>query len=402
MDGGLPLEASMDDSTRAADLAQPSSEPHEGWLEKQRGGHNTDKVRHMVSALLQGWQWRYCLLMRPVLTYYASEEDVIQGKISGTVVVAHSTCERVDERKFVVHTASRKLTLRAPSSVEADAWCACFTATDKLTKRFEEAQRGGRIGGSTPSWEDIPSMAGNTIGEHRPDETWAAQQQPPPPAEVDDTDPSPSDNDDNGGGDEDSELNRWQWRKLQMYTQPESLYELLRAPSAMPAPVKLLKWSFLSERANLILSAGDDQDARRRLALPRRQDLEATHPEAFYTVAEVMSLKRGNNQFAGGPLSIVSVSHVWETAEHPDPFGHTLCRLVAAIRHSQATIVGTHNVKLPEELAIFFDVRAQKHRASNRVPAYREPYREPRYHSLSTISLARCCLAVGVVASAWR
>ena len=146
------------------------------------------------------------------------------------------------------------------------------------------------------------------------------------------------------------------------YAEPDSLYNETMArcsPERSLPHVRLLRWSFLDARATAI-EAAEHQDARRELALPRRQELEATSPEAFYSAMEVRALPRGGNRaFTGGPLCIVAVSHTWETPEHPDPTGRTLVRLARAVRRAQNELVGLHSSRLPRELAIFFDVNAR-------------------------------------------
>lgn len=83
--------------------------------------------------------------------------------------------------------------------------------------------------------------------------------------------------------------------------------------------------------------------------LPRRQELESQYPEAImpldelqaqhrnfrYTSQEATSTAAGvahtSNAWADGAnsLPVLTVSHVWETASHPDPEGRTL-RIIAA------------------------------------------------------------------------
>ena len=74
------------------------------------------------------------------------------------------------------------------------------------------------------------------------------------------------------------------------------------------APVHLLKLSWLEARAAQ-LRAAPNEAARRALALPRRQDLEAMHPEAFLSPEEMRALPTGYN---GDPdLRLIAISHGW-------------------------------------------------------------------------------------------
>ena len=75
------------------------------------------------------------------------------------------------------------------------------------------------------------------------------------------------------------------------------------------APVHLLKLSWLEARAAQ-LRAAPNEAARRALALPRRQDLEAMHPEAFLSPEEMRALPRG---FFGdeNTLRLIAISHGW-------------------------------------------------------------------------------------------
>jgi len=142
-----------------------------------------------------------------------------------------------------------------------------------------------------------------------------------------------------------------------MYKAPETIWEELDVRDGLVLPpVRLLKSSWLIARAEKVKAASSVAE-RRALALPRRQELEARHPEAFYTCEEVKALKRGSD-LAGKPLSVLSVSHCWESAEHPDPQGTTLVKLCDAMRHAMTTAVTNGDYtweKLPGELAVFFD-----------------------------------------------
>ena len=78
------------------------------------------------------------------------------------------------------------------------------------------------------------------------------------------------------------------------YTSEESIFEALmpRGDGGI-APVKLLKTKWIKERAAKIKAATTD-DERRKLRLPRRQDLERDEPEAFMSVERLKELPRGH------------------------------------------------------------------------------------------------------------
>ena len=145
---------------------------------------------------------------------------------------------------------------------------------------------------------------------------------------------------------------------LPNFTDPQSIYDELRPRDGLKVPpVRLLRWSWVKERAAMISACSTDKE-RELLAIPRRQELEATIPEAFYTAEEVEGLARNRD---GGQMAIVSVSHAWEHPKHPDPRAHTLEALAAAIIRAQTQPVqyiaawGSATAKrLPSEMAIFF------------------------------------------------
>ena len=78
------------------------------------------------------------------------------------------------------------------------------------------------------------------------------------------------------------------------YTSEESIFEALmpRGDGGI-APVKLLKTEWIKKRAAKLKAATTD-DERRKLRLPRRQDLERDEPEAFMSVERLKELKRGD------------------------------------------------------------------------------------------------------------
>ena len=77
------------------------------------------------------------------------------------------------------------------------------------------------------------------------------------------------------------------------YTSEESIFEALmpRGDGGI-APVKLLKTEWIKKRAAKLKAATTD-DERRKLRLPRRQDLE-DEPEAFMSVERLKELPRGH------------------------------------------------------------------------------------------------------------
>ena len=147
---------------------------------------------------------------------------------------------------------------------------------------------------------------------------------------------------------------------IEDYRDPESIYaQLLPRGGLEHPPVKLLKWEWMEQRADRLRSATTDEE-RRALALPRRQDLERDEPDAFYSAEEVRELETNDRQSIGfTQLSIVSVSHAWETSVHPDPRGANLLLLVDAIKRAQTTkektARGDEAKLLPSSLAVFFD-----------------------------------------------
>lgn len=152
---------------------------------------------------------------------------------------------------------------------------------------------------------------------------------------------------------------------LEFFSSPQSIYDELRPRDSLDQPpVLLLRSSWLLARADQ-LRACKTAEERCRLALPRRQDLLATAPAAFYSVEEVEGLAK--NTFKYRPwstaimrqMAVVSVSHAWSTAAHPDPEGHTVVALADIIRKAQTkpvrTTDGTEQLLLPADLAVFFD-----------------------------------------------
>ena len=124
------------------------------------------------------------------------------------------------------------------------------------------------------------------------------------------------------------------------YFEAERMYSLLREGSdGSPAPVRLLKLSYLLEQARL------------RAVLKRRQEL----PEkAFLSEDEVRKLPRGHvgracetcgclmteDLRADKPLRIISISHGWLTPEHPDPDGEQLRRFAKQVERERQCCPG--------------------------------------------------------------
>ena len=127
------------------------------------------------------------------------------------------------------------------------------------------------------------------------------------------------------------------------------------------AKVKLLRSEWLVARAQKLREAKTDAQ-RAALALPRRQDLEQSDPNAFYTPEEVEMLPRGNEYGSARTrhlLHVVCVSYAWETPTHPDPLGHVILHLADQLQRAQNITIkdarGNDYRKLPERLGIFFD-----------------------------------------------
>ena len=152
----------------------------------------------------------------------------------------------------------------------------------------------------------------------------------------------------------------------QRYSKPLAIFSQLQERDDLGglAPVRLLRVSWLLARADQAKQCRTSAE-RAAYALPRRQDLERLHPEAFYAASEVAEMAmQGAKASHYGPrqtaqLRIVSVSHCWERPNHPDPECRTLIELARAIRlaqtHRQVTYHGSRMQPLPEELAVFFD-----------------------------------------------
>ena len=137
------------------------------------------------------------------------------------------------------------------------------------------------------------------------------------------------------------------------YTSEESIFEaLMPLGDGGIAPVKLLKTEWIKKRAAKIKAATTD-DERRKLRLPRRQDLERDEPEAFMSVERLKELKRGE-KVGGSKLAAAASSYCWLTPAHPDPLGEQLVSLAEAIEKAEQEKNEYHD-GFPSEAAIFID-----------------------------------------------
>ena len=118
----------------------------------------------------------------------------------------------------------------------------------------------------------------------------------------------------------------------EFYIAPDSIYTLLEpAAEGKPAPVRLLDSEWVLRRADALAAATTDAE-RERLALPRRQELERLHPEAYLGAEALRALP---TESVTGALPVGAVSHAWLEVSHPDPRGEQLVRLAALIRKAQ-------------------------------------------------------------------
>ena len=121
------------------------------------------------------------------------------------------------------------------------------------------------------------------------------------------------------------------------YEETTSLFKLMKPPNAGPdalAPVVLLSGKWLLKRAAELRAVSREE--RFEMKLPRRQDLERDHPEAFLggdpskCPQTLEDLPRGP-PVINNPLPVISVSHCWHSKAHPDPYGDNLLALADAI-----------------------------------------------------------------------
>ncbi len=139
------------------------------------------------------------------------------------------------------------------------------------------------------------------------------------------------------------------------YTSEVSIFQAL-----MPlgvggiAPVKLLSSKWIKNRAAKLKAAKTD-DERRKLRLPRRQDLERDEPEAFMSVERLKELPRKHGTYKNiERLQAAASSYCWLTPAHPDPLGEQLVSLAEAIEKAEQDKGGFHD-GFPSEAAIFVD-----------------------------------------------
>lgn len=132
------------------------------------------------------------------------------------------------------------------------------------------------------------------------------------------------------------------------YTTPETLFHMMGHGVDMVPPVRVLDGDWLCARAEELRQCATLEE-RRALALPRRQELFALHPEAYMSVSCLASLPRGDPRI-GNPLPLIVISHMWRGDTHPDPEGDTLLAMADAFNHQRA------NGRFPEgPFAVFFD-----------------------------------------------
>jgi hypothetical protein len=132
------------------------------------------------------------------------------------------------------------------------------------------------------------------------------------------------------------------------FAKPDVLFRMMGHGEDVLPPVRLLDGEWLRVRAAKIRAATTVEE-RRRLALPRRQDLYAAEPEAYISVEHLALLPRGDTKI-GTPLPVVVVSHMWRGPDHPDPEGDNLLALVDAFEQQEA------QQRFPSEgFAVFID-----------------------------------------------
>lgn len=152
-------------------------------------------------------------------------------------------------------------------------------------------------------------------------------------------------------------------KPFEYYIQFETIFEALERKVAGLHPVRLLRGSWLLNRAAMI-EAADTPAGKAALALPRRQDLEQQHPEAFISVEEVKRLPLSKRGCPGSSqnLPVGAVSYAWKTPGHPDPDGAQIVSLAKIIRRAQKLELPGQNLegkdpdrRFPSEFGIFLD-----------------------------------------------
>ena len=174
------------------------------------------------------------------------------------------------------------------------------------------------------------------------------------------------------------------------YTDISSIFTLLQPQaSGKPPPVRLLDSVWLLERASKLALATEDAQ-REALALPSRQDLERSHPEAFLSIEQVRELDVHDSAHGywqpTGAIAVGSISHAWLTPHHPDPLGQQLVKLGAVLQSAKGK-------KLPRQQT-GWDATAPRRHGYVALPArcgifYGEcntrPDRSPRPHPCSLL-----------------
>jgi hypothetical protein len=130
-----------------------------------------------------------------------------------------------------------------------------------------------------------------------------------------------------------------------------------RATGELP-PVRLLKVSWLLRRAQALEAAKSEKE-RAKLVLPRRQELEAKHPEAYASVEEVRELLKSGvvdheERILG--VAVGAISHAWLSAAHPDPRGEQLVTIATFLRKRLAE--NAHELiktTIPETSVVFYE-----------------------------------------------
>ena len=177
------------------------------------------------------------------------------------------------------------------------------------------------------------------------------------------------------------------------YVNAETIFKALADTSSRIEPVKLVKSSWLLERADAIANAPSASEAA-ALAVPRRQELERTHPEAFFTVEELRRLPRGHER-SGSPLAIAAISHAWLTPQHPDPKGEQLVAFASVVRRAQNLELQSQQPeaeetgdapkelrRFPAEFGVFYDWLSlpQKNAAGKRSSSELAAFRKALMH----------------------
>ena len=129
---------------------------------------------------------------------------------------------------------------------------------------------------------------------------------------------------------------RMSGHSIDHFVHEEAIFSMLEPMSRSNelAPCALLDGEWLLNRAALLQQCSS-RDERRKLALPRRQDLERDEPQAYMKVSTLRKLKRGDERI-NSPLRLVCVSHIWHGVSHPDPFGDNLLVLADALIKARA------------------------------------------------------------------